>query len=538
MVNRALSIDVQIGLSDQLRSIAADGNRRSLAQSVRVEVEDFAREVGLGGAARVTVKRAEAPRPVRVTVNGTPLPYPPDLLSHLWTELPHEGLGAGGGQNSTIGSEWLATQAEPHECSPEDVAELVVAMIRDRPSALADERQAQAYDAEAGRPGIQPAALRRVLASLLDLGVAPFPREAVVDAVASSTSVEDAFETAFATLKTRQVEIVTSATYRSVIAPANGPGPHLVSSPNLDPAASAAFTNMERRLLVEWGIVPPDITFVTDNAVPNGTIAVKLNDRRSRPIQGLEENERIDLTGSLGAAGIKAKRTMVNPLNLLDYSVADLNDFEPRDRSLPLSTPAEFAALVVYGELVTNAHRLIGIDETLYLLKEFESRAPELVHLVLRHFAIADIAGLLRLLARERIPLRFLPIILERLAQLVGRELQPRMLVEYVRRGLSAHLTHRFVRGPYARSFFALSPAMEDEISKASSALRSERVRDAVWRTLRQANVPPIRAALLTQKAPRELARDVVAPELPELVVLGQSELSGEIPIVAYLSTP
>jgi type III secretory pathway component EscV len=254
-----------------------------------------------------------------------------------------------------------------------------------------------------------------------------------------------------------------------------------------------------------------------------------VNDRHSPPIRGLAEDERLLLSeGSdeLAAVGAKAKRHIVNPVDVrYELAVVDAQ-VEPRVQGLTaVTTPAGFAALLVYREIVANAYRLLGTEQTLYLLQDLRRRAPELVQLVLRHFTIAEITQLLRALVRERIPPRLLPVILERLTRLVIHPIRRDARTEFVRRGLSQYLVARFASGDMARNLYTLSPELEAAIAGAPDEAFAERFRDAVWSTLRKAGDSPIRAGIVVRKASRRMTYGLLAPELPELGVFRRSEL-------------
>src|SRR5439155_20071691 len=127
-------------------------------------------------------------------------------LWQLWMERPDGGSGGENGAAETIASASLAAQCRAGACSPEDIGQLVVTMIRDKPTVLVDDAQAVAYGAAAGAAEISSSTIRAVLIALLDVGIAPRPRETVIRAVASSGGhAEDAFEAAFAALQGRQV---------------------------------------------------------------------------------------------------------------------------------------------------------------------------------------------------------------------------------------------------------------------------------------------------------------------------------------------
>lgn len=525
-----MTTQIEIAVSGRLRSLSEGKAARELAGEVEAEVGRLARRLGLADAVQVGVSASNSGRPLRVLVNGTSTPYPPDLLWQLSMEHSRGLSESQTGSRGSIADDCLTAHCGGGDCAPADVAPLVVSMIRNGPALLVDEAQAAFFAAEAGNKDVSSSALRHLLASLLDLGVTPHRPETVIESLAANGNRrEGAVEAAFVALQRPRVEIRVSARYRATMTGANAAEPTLVAESAIEPHASELFVGVEERLLVEWGLIPPDIVWATDHDLPDGRIVVRVNDRLSATYRGLDAGDGLILGDSddLSSAGRPTKRRIRNPANAaLKLAVVDSEVVQEPEGS---AGPAAFAALVVYREIIANAYRLISTDQTLFLLQDLERRAPELVRLVLRHFTVAEITQVLRGLARERIPPRLLPVILERFARLIVDPRPPAERAEFVRHGLSSYLVHRFARGGLARTFFELSPEIEAGLSSAApDEAYAERLRDAVWSTLRKRDVPPVLAAVLVQNAPRQLVFQILAPELPELVVIGRRELGAE----------
>jgi hypothetical protein len=531
-----MTIPVRIGLSGSLVPLLSESGATDLGREVETHASQLASSLGLEGAVSVEVTATDTRRPLRVEVNGKSVPYPPDLISRLSMRRLSDGGFAENGFGPTIAGDCLAARAGDGECSIPEVGELVADMIRDRPSMLVDREEAVGYAADAGCDEEDCAALERVLMGLLDLGVAPLPKETVLAAVVQNRGrVGDAIEAAFAALQLGPVEILVAPRYRAALTGRDDDASQLVAQTGMEDTAEEMFELLEQRLLVEWGIVPPDLVWTTDPAIPEGSIAVKINDRRSPPFPGLPADERVVLSGAWDAStelDFQAQREIPNPANAwLKLAIVDVAAAERLNDSVPTAPPAGFVALVVYGELIANAHRLIGTEHTLYLLQDLESRSPELVHLVLRHFSIPEITELLRALARERIPPRVLPVVLEQLARLVLRPIPEGERAEFVRRGLSDYIEHRFGRGDQARTFFELAPELERLIGDVPpDDLLAEGFRDEVWRKLAEHRVPPVRAAVLAPEAVRQRVYRLLEPELPEIAVVLRSDFGGRAP--------
>jgi type III secretory pathway component EscV len=429
----------------------------------------------------------------------------------------------------SIARDCIEEQCGESQCAPDDIANVVVSIVRDSPALLVDDGQAARFGATSRGDTADPSALRHVLASLLDLGVAPKPADAVLEALASTKNrVEESVEAAFALLQGRRIEVRVSPSYRSTLTDADA---ELVTESAAGEDAKQLFAAAEERLVVEWAIVPPDIVWSTVDVMDDPRIVVKVNDRLSPAFSGLAEGECV-VQADDAPPELEVKRTILNPAQTSTHfklSVVDSSRIDELGQPVAALTPAGFAALLVYRELISNAFRLVGTEQTLFLLQDLEARAPELVQLVLRHFTVAEITQLLRALVREWIPPRLLPIILERLAQLVIDPKPAEERAECVRRGLSSYIFHRFLAVPvtFGRTLFELSPEIEEghASGKASDPLYAEHVRDAVWSMLRGTGIPPMRAAIVVRRARREAVYRTLAPELPDVVVLSGSEL-------------
>jgi FHIPEP family len=535
MGGQPMTTTIEVAMSGRLAGLSNGPNAKTVAAQVERDVAEVAEGVGLVGDIEVKVTSAQArdgQRPLRVLVNGTPAPFPPDVLVQLWMERSDYWDGTTD-VNHSIAHDCIEEQCGERECAPDDIAKVVVSIVRDSPALLVDDEQAARFGATSGHSASDPAVPRTVLASLLELGVTPKPA-AVLEALASNENrVEDSVEAAFALLQGRQIEVRISPSYRSTLTDADG---ELVTE-SAAGDAKRSFALAEERLVVEWAIVPPDIVWHTVDAMDGPTIVVRVNDRLSPAFSGLAAGERAvqaDVPPEI------VERAILNPAQTITndpefrLSVVDSSRIDELGTAVHALTPAVFAAHVVYRELISNAFRLVGTEQTLYLLQDLEARAPELVHLVLRHFTVAEITQLLRALVREWIPPRLLPVILERLARLVIDPMPPQERAECVRRGLSSYIFHRFlgVGVTFGRTQFDLSPEIEEGLAagKASDPLYAEHVRDAVWSMLRGTGTPPMRAAVAVRSAPRDVVHRALAPELPDVVVLSGSELNAEDP--------
>ena len=122
----------------------------------------------------------------------------------------------------------------------------------------------------------------------------------------------------------------------------------------------------------------------------------------------------------------------------------------------------ELLSLITQAALV-NISELFGIQETKYVLDEFEVKFPELVKETYRHVPVQRVAEVLQRLLREGISIRNMKIVLEALAQWGQREKDVILLVEHVRGALARYISARFARGGRI-SVLAVSSATEELI--------------------------------------------------------------------------
>jgi type III secretory pathway component EscV len=520
---------IEIALSGRLEALSKPANAKVLAEAVRSDVAELIEHLGLAGGVDVRVTYAPARdgrRPLRVIVNDTAAPFPPDVLAQLWLERSDYWAGISDVRRS-IARDYIEAICGEGECAPDDIANLVSSVVRDSAALLVDDELATSFGSTSDGNGCDSAVLREVLAALIDLGVAPRPKEAVLDALASNKNrLQDSVEAAFTLLQGRQIEVCVSPSYHSILTDRSDAD--LVAESARGEDAKQLFAAAEERLVVEWAIVPPDIVWTAVDTIRDRAIFVRVNDRLSPELRGLDGQERVVFEDE-SPPELDVKRTMLNPANTaIRLNIVDASRADQLTEPISTLTPAGFAAHVVYRELISNAFRLVGTEQTLFLLQDVEARTPELVHLILQRFTVAEITQILRALVRERIPPRLLPVMLERLA-LVSDEVPPEERAECVRRGLSSYVFQRFlgVGATSGRTPVELSPEIEKGLAGPTGAdpLYAENVRDAIWTTLRGTGIPPMRAAVVVREAPRDAVYRAVGPELPDVVVLSRSEV-------------
>ena len=188
------------------------------------------------------------------------------------------------------------------------------------------------------------------------------------------------------------------------------------------------------------------------------------------------------------------------------------------------------------------AAEFIGLQETRFILENFEKNFPELVKEVQRVLPVQKIGEVLQRLVQEDISIRNLRLIMQCLIDWGQKEKEPILLADYVRTSLKRYISYKYSGGQNILAVYLLDPAVEDVIRKsirqtsAGSYLALEpntakkivsAVKNAVGDFTQETNRP----VLLTSMDIRRYVRKLIELELYELPVLSHQELTEEITI-------
>ena len=188
------------------------------------------------------------------------------------------------------------------------------------------------------------------------------------------------------------------------------------------------------------------------------------------------------------------------------------------------------------------AAEFIGLQETRFILENFEKNFPELVKEVQRVLPVQKIGEVLQRLVQEDISIRNLRLIMQCLIDWGQKEKEPILLADYVRTSLKRYISYKYSGGQNILAVYLLDPAVEDVIRKsirqtsAGSYLALEpntakkivsSVKNAVGDFTQETNRP----VLLTSMDIRRYVRKLIELELYELPVLSHQELTEEITI-------
>ncbi len=482
--------------------------------------------LGLTGKPEIELRSVESNWVVRVRVHGVLRPYSPALAERVKAALVLTDLGDSPETPETaLQSNSPDASLGQQDLEPvfEYLARLVLEVIQERPACLVGPAQVAAYLRNGPgewvdlRPSASIEALSSVLESLLDLRVFVADKSLVLQMVnadyAPRRAVEDMVEEAFVWLRSSKIEIHAHPQYLEALA-AGEPTqePLSVYAEQFSEDLRSLFRSLESMLSNDLGLRLPDLVWVPSRDVPEGMIAVKINDRLKPPAPA------------------------------------------PR-----LQEPQIVA--VVYGELTRSADLLLSVEDVEYLLAQLAQSHPVLVRIVMARFSIGDITRVLRGLLREGISIENPRAILERLLQYeaisVGSNgytiFDDRFVSEegaqsahdwknyreFVRSGLKDYMGYKYAQGQNRLRVFSIDPDLEasleatatnagetDERAGGLDEAEQEALRHAIWNALKDladtSAGPPV---VLTTSSARAKLRELIAPELPDLPVLARSEL-------------
>jgi type III secretion protein V len=212
-------------------------------------------------------------------------------------------------------------------------------------------------------------------------------------------------------------------------------------------------------------------------------------------------------------------------------AVVDAAD-EARAAALgPVLDPIERALAGAAPGLRGAAHQLLGIQEAQALLDALEPAAPALVREVARQLPPPLLAELLRRLLEERVSLRPLRTILEAALEAGGGARGAPQLAEGCRRALCRHIGRSVAPGGQLDALL-VDPAAEALLREASEGERAAVHPDVALALAAAVDAhPPSSRVVLTASDVRRPLRNLLAPRIPDVVVLAYEELPPELAI-------
>ena len=204
---------------------------------------------------------------------------------------------------------------------------------------------------------------------------------------------------------------------------------------------------------------------------------------------------------------------------------------------------AEYIILALTGAIKGQAHEFVGLQSVKQMLDQLEGPYPAAVQEVVpKLLGLQELTEILRRLAEEGLSLRYLPTVLDILADRARLEKNPVVLTEEVRKGLSKYITHRYAGNDGSVLVYLVDGEIEATIKDAVQltetgsylALAPDETR-AILGAVRQAIGADIKSGkapiLLTEQKVRRYLQKLVSMEFREATVLGYQELDPALQI-------
>jgi type III secretion protein V len=285
-------------------------------------------------------------------------------------------------------------------------------------------------------------------------------------------------------------------------------------------------------------------------------VHLRLNDTLERDEYRILVNEIPVAAGRARPGFLLVRETEAN-LKMFDVPYERGEDFLPNTPSLWVATRHEavlrnagiqmmtLPTMLTYHlahTLKSHAQEFIGVQETMYLMKQMETNFAELVREVTRTLPVITIADVLQRMVAEEISIRDMRTILEALVEWGQREKDAILLTEHVRSSMNRYITHKFSGGQAMIPAYLLSKTIEDEVRGAIRqtsgasylALSPDTHRKliaALKATVGEINRHAIKPVVLAPMDIRRFFRKIVEREFPDLAVLSFQELSPQVNI-------
>jgi hypothetical protein len=580
VTNSAVAIQIELG--EPLRSLTADSEVKGAAADLAYDLTALLENLGLDGTATVTVAAVDSQRAVRVRVHGALQPYPESVLRRAWhavappelVDLPRDASVAG-----RFPDAWTAALASEDgdgtglvPLAAAFIRRLAFEVVNERPECLVGLGQVESLAARLTKSGddsgvdVETDLLADVVAELLELGVVAPGRREFIDSLLLSArvgrSLDETVEAAFSRLRPGVLELHIAPEYLAALTGEATLGERIRVYDERFNGFQERFANLEASI-AQLGLRLPDLVWTPSTDVPDRSIAVKVNDRLGPSIPLLAPHHLLvnDSMDRLSSHGVKGE-SIANPLNGRDNTLVDESARKQiDDLGLWCWTAPEFLILAIYVELSRLTNRLLGVEDVTYQLAKLELACPELLHDVIGRFSIGDITRVLRGLLEERLPIRNLPAILERLVQidlageeqrvLVGHHVAVRAeaaqsttgwrtYLAFVRSGLKHIIFREYGQGQSVLVGYRLPAAVEMRAAGmtnggvGSNGARSrafqdderEALADKVWSARSDERLRPVVVAL---PEARSSLRVLLGAELPDVAILGTNEIRAGI---------
>ncbi|MFI8574665.1 flagellar biosynthesis protein FlhA [Rossellomorea aquimaris] len=191
----------------------------------------------------------------------------------------------------------------------------------------------------------------------------------------------------------------------------------------------------------------------------------------------------------------------------------------------------------------TNAHELLGRQETKQLIDHLQESYPILVEEVTPNpLTVGEVQKVLAKLLKENVSIRNLPIIFETLADYAKMSSDTDLLAEYVRQSLARQITSQYVQGDASLKVVTMAGKVEKLIADAIQQTEhgnylsmdpndSQGILEAVASQVEQLSLMEESPIILCSPAVRMYVRQLTERYFPQVPIISYNELEANVEV-------
>ena len=573
----AENVPITIELGRALAPFRRSSEGALCARCLETDVNVVLGLLGVPGQATVSLNTTRSTRPVRVLVYDRLQGYTPSLMLRAWLAvapselwlLPAAGADAA---KPEFPAGWLTRYAG--ETAAEDepdwtlmsafVERMALHAIMKHPSCLLGRAQLAAWGEGLDLP-LHDGELAALLEGLLDLGVSIADRQLVGELIREGAAIGrpllDTLEAAFTELRPHRVEIhVHPDTLAALLPGSPKRDACTVYAEHVDESLRRLFRDKEAEFCSTYGFVLPEFAWMPSPGMREDTVAIKIGEWWGLPVPMVPSGWRLVNATPAELQDVEA-RPAIHPVTGAHCAVVpNAAKQKLEDRGVVTWGPVDFVILIAHADVSRRAGRLLGMEDVEYQLAKLDGPngsgpSSAVVRAGLARYTIGDLTRVLRAFVDERLSIRDLAGILERL---LGFETVPvadselvvvdgrlpvspgatptwRDYYAFVRRQLTPYLSHVHTWHDNTVVAYLLDSALEERAGRPEEdVLQQEEIeslRDSIWAHLQGLSPSPAGQVVVTTTRARARVRALLAPEFPDLPVLARGELRPEVSI-------
>lgn len=554
------AVQVSLELDASLNQVlTTEPFREAVRTKVASELDILLGVLGIPGRAQVQIGSLEGKawpeHSLRVSVNRKVCGHSQTLLERVVSYISDEA-------GKTLDS-WF--NLEPDVEKTADLFALIcVEIIKAQPARLFGIDQAVEYsnrlkvstevDTKIGSWPADPAWLHVLLSKVIELGISIADHQKVAQVttkgLAEGRSIEDLAEDLISALRPKVLEVHLPLNYLKELT-SDDPTPD-----------GASFSLIRDGIFYELGLRLPELRFVIVDDLRPQSFRFRINHLTTLARIGLPRTQYLanDIPDRLKLHNIEGK-SFRNPANRNENTLIDASSVSTVEAlGIYCWSPIGYLILSLGHELRIAGESLIHRDGIQTELEQLELAFPALVETVRSSFSVEQITRVLRSLLAERISIRSLKLILERMVEYdyiltdtseymvfddrlpINPDHLPSNVVHlasFVRMGMKRYLKYQHAPHGFL-SVYVLDSEIERIISQHGIAKRDgaslndnerQKILNAVHPVFTDTSGNDQSAVILTNIQTRPLLHEILSPEVPEHVVLAYEELASDLSI-------